>query len=45
MKKFAVVSSILALFGAVTYYVTMSIVDLFKTFEDPFSIDEEDDEF
>lgn len=41
LKKFAVVSSILAAFGGFIYYVVMSISDLAKSFEDAISDDDE----
>lgn len=45
MKKFAVVSSILAIFGGVAYYLVMSITDVFKDAGDPFDTDEFENEF
>ena len=45
MKKFAVVSSILAIFGGVVYFLVMSIGDVFKDVGDPFDTDEFEDEF
>lgn len=44
MKKFAVVSSLAAIFGGIIYYVVMSIGDVFKDIGDPFE-DESQDEF
>jgi hypothetical protein len=41
LKKFAVVSSILAAFGGFIYYVVMSISDIAKSFEDAISDDDE----
>lgn len=42
MKKFAVVSSILAAFGGIVYYIVMSIGDVFKDVGDPFEEDSDD---
>lgn len=41
LKKFAVVSSILAAFGGFIYYVVMSLSDIAKSFEDSISDDDE----
>jgi hypothetical protein len=43
LKKFAVVSSILAAFGGAMYYVVMSIADAFKEVDFDFSEEEDDD--
>ena len=43
LKKFAVVSSILAAFGGAMYYLVMSIADAFE--EVDFDLSEEDDDY
>lgn len=41
LKKFALVSSILAAFGGFIYYIVMSISDMAKSFEDAISDEDE----
>lgn len=41
LKKFALLSSVIAAFGGFIYYVVMSISDVAKSFEDAISDEDE----